>query len=71
MKVLSYMVSLCCLYLMAQAWGFLWDIHFLLPIGSVVAALAVGMVLIVTAEARKKARIDRVFEETCDQYDRE
>lgn len=71
MKVISHVASLICLYLVVQKWSFLWRIHFLLPIGMVVAVLAVGMVLIVTVEDRKKARIDRVFGETCDQYDRE
>ena len=71
MKVLTYLVSLLCLYLMVQAWFFLWNIHFLLPIGVLMAVLAIVMVILVTAEARKKARIDRVFEEMCDEYDRE
>ena len=31
MKVLSYLASLLCLYLVVQAWDSLWDIHFLLP----------------------------------------
>jgi hypothetical protein len=71
MKVLSYIASLLCLYLMAQAWGFLWDIHFLLPIGIIVTMLAIGMVMLVTAEDRKKARSDRIFEEMSDQYERQ
>ena len=71
MKVLSYVASLLCLYLVVQAWGFLWDIHFLLPIGFVIAVLTIGMVFLVTAEDRKRARSDRIFEEMCDQYDRE
>jgi len=71
MKVFNYLISLFCLYLVAQAWGFLWDIHFLLPIGIVVTMLAIGMVFLVTAEDRKKARTDRIFEEMCDEYDRE
>ena len=71
MKVLSYIASLLCLYLVVQAWGFLWDIHFLLPIGFVIAVLTIGMVFLVTAEDRKRARSDRIFEEMCDQYDRE
>jgi len=33
--------------------------------------LATGMVLIVTAEDRKEARSDRIFEEMCDRYDEE
>ena len=70
MKVLSYVASLLCLYLVVQAWGFLWDIHFLLPIGFVIAVLTIGMVFLVTAEDRKRARSHRVFEEMCDQYDR-
>lgn len=71
MKVLSYAASLLCLYLMAQAWGFLRDTHFLLPIGIIVTMLAIGMVLLVTAEDRKKARSDRIFEEMSDQYERQ
>lgn len=71
MKVISHVASPICLYLVVQKWSFLWRIHFLLPIGMVVAVLAVGMVLTVTVEDRKKARIDRVFGEKCDQYDRE
>ena len=71
MKVISYMASLLCIYLVVQTWGFLWDIHFLLPIGFVIAVLTIGMVFLVTAEDRKKARTDRIFDEMCDQYDRE
>ena len=71
MKILSYVTSLLCLYLVVQAWGFLWDIHFLLPIGIVVVALVIVMVLLVTAEDRKKARSERIFEEICDQYELE
>ena len=71
MKVLGYIASLLFLYLMAQAWGFLWDIHFLLPIGIIVTMLAIGMALLVTAEDRKKARSDRIFEEMSDQYERQ
>ena len=71
MKVLSYIASLLCLHLMVQAWGFLWDIHFLLPIGIIVTMLAIGMVMLVTAEDRKKARSDRIFEEMSDQYERQ
>lgn len=71
MKILSYAVSLLFLYLMVQAWSFLWRIHFLLPIGIVVAVLAIVMVLLMTAEDRKKARSDRIFEEMCDEYDQE
>ena len=71
MKMLSYVASLLCLYLTVQAWVFLWNIHFLLPIGILVAVLALVMVILVTAEDRKKARIDRIFEEMCDEYDRE
>ena len=67
MKVFSYVVSLLCLYLMVQAWSFLWVIHFLLPIGILVAALAIVLVILVTAEDRKKAQSDRIFEEMCDQ----
>ena len=71
MKVLSYMASLLCLYLVVQGWNFLWEIHLVLPLGILVAMLVIGMVVIVTAEDRKKARSDRIFEETCDEYDRE
>ena len=71
MKVLSYMTSLLCLYLVVQGWSHLWSIHFLLPIGIVVAMLLIGMVFIVTAEDRKKARSDKIFEEMCDQLDKE
>ena len=71
MKVFSYEASLLCLYLMAQVWGFLWDIHFLLPIGFVITVLTIGMVFLVIAEDRKKARIDRIFEETCCQCERQ
>ena len=71
MKVLSYAASLLCLYLVVQAWGFLWDFHFLLPIGIVIAVLAMGLAFLVTAEDRKRARLDRIFEEMCDQYERE
>ena len=71
MKILSYAVSLLFLYLTAQAWSFLWSIHFLLPIGIVVVALVIVMVLLVTAEDRKKARSEKIFEEMCDEYDRE
>ena len=71
MKVISYVASLLCLYLVFQGWSFLWGIHFLVPIGIFLAVLAICMVFIVTAEDRKKARSDRIFEETCDEYDRE
>ena len=71
MKVFSYLISLFCLYLALQTWGFLWDIHFLLPIGIVVTILAIGMAFLVTAEDRKKTRSDRIFEEMCDRYDEE
>lgn len=71
MKVISYIASLFCLYLLVQGWSFLWGIHFLLPIGIVLAVLAIGMVFIGTAENRKNARSDRIFEEMCDEYDRE
>ena len=71
MKVISYIASLFCLYLLVQGWSFLWGIHFLLPIGIVVVALGIVMVLLVTAEDRKRARSDRIFEEMCDEYDRE
>ena len=67
MKVFNYLISLFCLYLVARAWFFFWDIHFLLPIGIVVTMLAIGMVFLVTAEDRKKARTDRIFEEMCDE----
>ena len=71
MKVISYIASLFCLYLLMQGWSFLWNVHFLLPIGIVLAMVLIGMVFIVTAEDRKKARTDRIFEEMCDEYDRE
>lgn len=71
MKVISYIASLICLYLLVQGWSFLWNVHFLLPIGVVLAMVVIGMVFIVTAEDRKKARTDRIFEEMCDEYDRE
>jgi|DEB0MinimDraft_6_1074348.scaffolds.fasta_scaffold12751_4 F0F1-type ATP synthase assembly protein I len=71
MKVISYVASLLCLYLLFQGWSFLWDIHFLLPLGILVAMLTTGMVFIVTAETRKKARSHRMFEEMCDRYDGE
>ena len=71
MKVISYIASLFCLYLLVQGWSFLWNVHFLLPIGIVLAMIVIGIVFIVTAEDRKKARTDRVFDEMCDQYDRE
>ena len=71
MKVLSYVVSLFCLYLIVWAWSFLWEIHFLLPIGIVAVALTIVMVLLVTAEDRKKARSDRIFEAMCDQLEKE
>lgn len=71
MKVVSYIASLSCLYLLVQGWSFLWGIHFLLPIGIVAVALGIVMVLLVTAEDRKKARSDRIFEEMCDRYEEE
>ena len=71
MKVISYIASLICLYLLVQGWSFLWNVHFLLPIGVVLAMVVIGMVFIVTAEDRKKARTDRIFEEMCDEHDRE
>lgn len=71
MKVISYIASILCLYLIFQGWSFLWDIHFLLPTGIIVSMLAIGMVFLVTAEDRKKARSDRIFEEMCDQYERQ
>lgn len=69
MKMLSYVAYLLCLYLPVQTWGYLWNVHFLLLIGILMAVLALVMVILVTAEDRKKARIDRVFEEMCDEYD--
>ena len=71
MKVFNYLISLFCLYLLVQGWSFLWNVHLLLPIGIVLAMVVIGMVLIVTAEDRKKARTDRIFEEMCDRYDEE
>ena len=71
MKVISYVVSMFCFYLVVQGWGFLWNVHFLLPISIVLAMVVIGMVFIVTAEDRKKARSDRIFEKMCDQYERQ
>ena len=71
MKMLSYVASLLCLYVTVQTWSYLWNVHFLLPIGILVAVLTLVMVILVTAEDRKKARIDRIFEEMCDEYGRE
>ena len=71
MKVLGYLFSLLCFYLVVQGWRFLWNVHFLLPIGLVIAVLLIVMVILVTAEDRKKARTDRIFEEMCDGYDRQ
>jgi hypothetical protein len=71
MKVLSYMVSLFCLYLVVQGWSVLWSIHFMLPIAIIATMLFLAMLRIVTAEDRKKARADRIFEEMCDQYEEE
>ena len=71
MKVLSYLASLLFLYLMVQVWSSLWDICFLLPVGIVVTVLTIVMVILVTAEDRKKARSDRIFEEMSDHYERE
>ena len=71
MKVFSYVASLLFLLLLAQVWSFLWGVHFLLPIGIIIAVLAIVMVFLVTAEEIKKARIDRIFDETCDQYERQ
>lgn len=71
MKVISYVASLLLLYLVFQGWSFLWGIHFLLPIGILVTMMATGMVFMVTAEDRKKARSHRIFEEMCDRYDEE
>ena len=71
MKAISYVASLLCLYLLAQGWSFLWNVLFLLPIGIVLTMVVIGMVFIVTAEDRKKARTDRIFEEMCDEYDRQ
>ena len=71
MKVLSYMVSLFCLYLVVQGWSVLWSIHFMLPIAIIATMLFLTMLWIVTAEDRKKARADRIFEEMCDQYEKE
>jgi hypothetical protein len=71
MSVLSYMVSLFCLYLVVQGWSVLWSIHFMLPIAIIVTMLFLTMLWIVTAEVRKKARSDRIFEGMCDKHDRE
>ena len=48
MRVISYVASLFCLYLVVWGWSFLWGIHFL---------LATGIVLIVTAADRNKVQI--------------
>ena len=69
MKILSYGVSLFYLFLIVQAWRFLWDIYFLLPIGILLAMLAIFMMVLVTAEDRKRARLDRIFNKMCDHYD--
>ena len=69
MKAISYVASLLCLYLMAQGWSFLWDIHFMLPVGILVAMLFLGMLWIMTAENRRKARSDRIFEKMCNELD--
>ena len=71
MKVLSYMFSLFCLYLVVQGWSVLWSIHFMLPIAIIATMLFLTMLWIVTAEDRKKARADRIFEEMCDQYEKQ
>ena len=68
MKVISYVASLLCLYLAFHGWSFLWGIHFLLPIGIVLSVLAMGIVLIVTAEDRKKARSDKIFKQSIKEY---
>jgi hypothetical protein len=47
---------------------FFWGIHFLVPIGIVLAMLAIGMVFIVTAEDRKKARSDKIFKQSKKEY---
>ena len=54
---------------MFQGWSFLWGIHFLLPIGIVLGVLAIGMVFIVTAEDRKKARSDKIFKQSMKEYE--
>ena len=70
MKVFGYLWSLfwslLSLYLVVEGWSFLWDIHLLLPIGILVAMMAIGMVFLVTSEDRKKVRSDRIFEEMRD-----
>lgn len=71
MKILSYVVSLFCLYLVVQGWGVLSSIHFMLPVATIATLVFLTMLWIATAEDRKKARSDRIFEEMCDQYDRE
>ena len=71
MREVSYAVSLLCLYVVVHGWSFLRGVHFLFPIGIVVALLAIGVMFIVTAEDRKKARSDRIFEEMCDQFEKE
>ena len=69
MKVISYIASLLLLYLVFQGWSFLWGIHFLIPIGIVLGVLAIGMVFIVTAEDRKKARSDKIFKQSMKEYE--
>ena len=61
MKAISYVASLLFLYLVFQGWRFLWDIHFLLPLGILVTMLTAGVVFILNAEDRKKTRSDRIF----------
>ena len=71
MKVLSYMVSLFCFYLVVQGWSVLWSLHFMLPVAIIATMLFLTMLWIVAAEDRKKARADRIFEEMCDLYEKE
>ena len=41
----------------------------MLPIGFLVAMLFLGMLWIITAENRRKARSDRIFEKMCSEPD--
>ena len=70
MSTLSYAVSLLYLYPL-QAWSMLWEVHFLLPIGIVIAVLAIGTAFILTAEDSKATRADRNCEKVGDQLEKE
>ena len=71
MRVVSYAVSLLCLYVVVHGWSFLRGVHFLFPIGIVVALLAIGVMFIVSAEDRKIGRSDSIFEDMCYQFEKE